>query len=68
MLRNFVEDLQVTFNNDFGISGRLEALKLLQGALKKSELITECFPEFVTEERRVVFEDQKLGFCVCAHV
>jgi len=43
-------------------------LKVVEKVICLPELIGECFPQTVTEERRVLFEDQQFGFCICRHV
>lgn len=52
---------------DFGPAGRRKVGALLAELLKNQDFIAEHLPES-GPERKILYEDSELGFCVCAHV
>jgi predicted metal-dependent enzyme (double-stranded beta helix superfamily) len=54
--------------NDQTSGSPQKILKVVEKVICLPELIVECFPQTVTEERSVLFEDQEFGFCICRHV
>jgi len=67
-LEEFAADCRAALQSDKGPGGRDAVRQHLQRALRdESFLATHLGPD-VTEERSIIYEDEDLGFCICAHV
>ncbi len=67
-LKEFINKCRVSLTGCLNEQGQDEVLKLVKSVIFDKKLISECFPMGVSDERRVLFEDPELGFCVCGHV
>lgn len=67
-LEQFAADCRDALKNDSGPAGIEEVRKHVEKALKDEALVAEYLPEDADKERRVLYEDPELGFCICAHV
>ena len=66
-LAEFVADCRAALENDPGPDGREAVRQHLIRALKDDSFIAEHLPPDADAERRILYEDPKLGFCICAH-
>lgn len=66
-LDQFAADCRAALENDPGPDGREAVRRHLIRALKNDSFISEYLPPDADTERRILHEDPKLGFCICAH-
>ena len=66
-LESFSGDVQRILQADPGRAGREKVRDLMQEALKDEKFISTYINDD-TADRQVIYEDPRLGFCVCAHV
>ena len=67
-LDQFAADCREALQKDPGSEGIEQVRQHVEKALKDSDLVTQYLPEDADQERRVLYEDPELGFCICAHV
>lgn len=67
-LEQFAADCRQALKSDSGPAGIEKVRKHVEKALKDEALVAEYLPEDADKERRVLYEDTELGFCICAHV
>lgn len=67
-LETFAADCRRALASDAGIEGREEVRRCLERALSDAEFLAACLGPDAKSERRVLYEDPDLGFCICAHV
>ncbi len=67
-LDEFATDCRNALKNDSGPDGIEEVRKYVEKALKDENLVAQHLPEDCDQERRVLYEDPELKFCICAHV
>ena len=66
-LEQFAADCKAALKADPGTAGRQKVRDLVSQALKSPGFIAAYIPEG-TPERKVLYEDPELGFCICGHV
>jgi len=66
-LDQFAADCRAALQADPGPAGREAVRKCVQRALKDEAFVAEHIPPTATAERRILYEDPDLGFCICAH-
>ena len=66
-LESFSSECHRILKADPGRSGREQVRDLVQQALKDDRFI-KTYINDATPDRQVIYEDNELGFCVCAHV
>ena len=66
-LQQFSADCHRILKQDPGLGGRQKICELLQEVLKDEEFIAATLTDDVPE-RKVLYEDPELGFCVLGHV
>jgi hypothetical protein len=67
-LEEFATDCRTALTADPGPSGRAAVCKLVERALRDEDFVAAHLPPDAEAERRVLYEDADLGFCICAHV
>lgn len=67
-LDQFAADCRVALLNDDGPDGREQVRQCVERALKDAAFVAEYLGDDATAERRIIYEDTDLGFCICAHV
>ncbi len=67
-LDEFVTDCRAALEADPGPGGRENVRKCLERALRDEAFVASHLGSDATREREVIYEDEKLGFCICAHV
>lgn len=67
-LDQFAADCRQSLKNDSGPTGLEEVRQHVEKALKDEAMVAEFLPDDADKERRVLYEDPELGFCICAHV
>lgn len=67
-LEAFAADCRAALLQDAGPAGREQVRKFVEKALKDDDLIATHLPADCDKERRVLYEDPELKFCICAHV
>ena len=67
-LDEFAADCHNALKKDSSMAGVEEVRKCVEKALKDPDLVAEYLPEDCDQERRVIYEDPELKFCICAHV
>lgn len=67
-LDEFAADCRRALAKDSGPAGIEEVRTYVEKALKDDDLIAEHLPADADKERRVLYEDPDLKFCICAHV
>lgn len=66
-LDQFAADCRAALEHDAGSAGREAVRKHLLRALKDAAFLSEHIPADADSERRILYEDPQLGFCICAH-
>ena len=66
-LEQFASDVRDTLKADPGQLGREKVLDLVRKALHDEEFLAANVPETLPEDRNVIYEDNELGFVICAH-
>lgn len=67
-LDQFAADIRAALTDDAGRTGREAVVRLVERALRDGDFLAEHVPPDASQERRVLYEDPDLGFCICAHV
>lgn len=67
-LEEFAADCRRALQKDSSMAGVEEVRTYVEKALQDADLIAEYLPPDADKERRVIYEDPKLKFCICAHV
>lgn len=67
-LEQFAADCHDVLKKDDGPAGREQVRQLVEKALKDEDFIATHLPADCEQERRVLYEDPDLKFCICAHV
>src|SRR5207247_8495205 len=65
-LENFAAECHKLLAAEPGPKGRQKVCDLLKDALKDPAFVAANIPEG-TPERKIIYEDPKLGFCILAH-
>lgn len=65
-LHTFAADVRAVLEQDDTPHGREHVAALLREALKDRDFVTSLFDDG-SPERKVVYEDAQLGFCILAH-
>ena len=66
-LSQFSADCRAALQADPGPGGREAVRKHLMRALKDDAFVAEYIPPQADAERKILYEDPKLGFCICVH-
>ena len=66
-LDEFAGDCRAALETDAGLGGREAVRQHLMRALTDEQFVAEHIPEEADAERRILYEDPKLGFCICVH-
>ncbi len=67
-LDQFAADCRDALKNNPGPGGIEHVRQYVEKALKDEALVAKYLPEDADKERRVLYEDPELKFCICAHV
>lgn len=67
-LDEFAADCRTALQKDSGPAGIEEVRTYVAKALQDADLVAEYLPPDADKERRVIYEDPELKFCICAHV
>ncbi len=67
-LEEFAKDCHDALAQDNGPGGIEAVRQLVEKALKDEDLVAAYLPPDADEERRVLYEDPELKFCICGHV
>lgn len=67
-LDEFAKDCHDALAQDNGPAGIEAVRQLVEKALKDDDLVATHLPADCDEERRVLYEDPELKFCICGHV
>jgi len=65
-LENFAADCHGALKADPGVGGQEKVCGFVQKALKDPEFVSQHLPDGAAE-RSIIYEDNDLGFCICAH-
>ena len=66
-LAEFAADCRAALANDAGPAGREALRQHVMRALKDESFVAEHIPPDADVERKILYEDPELGFCICAH-
>ncbi|MCZ6647241.1 MAG: hypothetical protein O7B79_13505 [SAR324 cluster bacterium] len=66
-LAEFAADCRAALENDAGPAGREAVRQHVMRALKDESFVAEHIPPYADVERKILYEDPELGFCICAH-
>jgi hypothetical protein len=66
-LEQFAADIHTALQADRNEAGREAVRKLVERALADPEFVGNYVPADSDQERKVLYEDPDLGFCICAH-
>lgn len=66
-LDEFASDIRAALMRDQGPAGVDAVRRLVEKALKDEDLIAKHIPADQVEDRKVIYEDPELEFCICAH-
>ena len=66
-LDQFSGDCRAALQSDTGPDGREAVRQHLLRALKDEAFVAEHIPEGADAERKIIYEDAELGFCICVH-
>lgn len=67
-LEQFAADIRAALTDDAGRKGREAVARLVERVLRDENFLAEHAAPDAAAERRVLYEDSDLGFCICAHV
>lgn len=67
-LDQFAADCKAALKADPGAGGMEACRGFVSKACKDEAFVKEFLPANPDKERRVIYEDADLGFCICAHV
>lgn len=67
-LEEFAADCRSALKSDSGPGGREGVRECVQRALTDEEFLAAHLGAEATAERRILYEDPELDFCICAHV
>src|SRR6516162_4053222 len=66
-LEQFSAECRTILERDLGVEGRKKVCALVQDVLKDDDFIKTYLTDDVPE-RKVLYEDPELGFCILGHV
>lgn len=66
-LEEFAGDCRAALRADDGPEGREAVRQCVERALKDEDFLAAHLSAEMTDERRILYEDPELGFCICAH-
>lgn len=66
-LEQFAADVHDALKVDPGQSGREKVLDFVRKALHDEDFLTANLPDTLPVDRNVIYEDEELGFVICAH-
>ena len=66
-LEQFAADIHETLKADPGPGGQEKVLDYVRKALKDDDFVAANVPESLPEDRNVIYQDEELGFLICAH-
>ena len=66
-LDQFSSDCRAALQSDSGAGGMEAVREHLVRALKDESFVSEHIPEGTDVERKIIYEDPELGFCICVH-
>ena len=66
-LEDFAADCRAALQADDGPLGREAVRQCVVRALKDEDFLATHLSDGMSEERRIIYEDPELGFCICAH-
>ena len=66
-LDEFAADCRAALKSESGPEGREAIRKHLVRALTDEDFVAENIPPDADAERKILYEDPELGFCICAH-
>ncbi len=67
-LDDFAADCRAALSSDSGPAGIEKVRGFVERALGDADLVAKYLPPDADQERRVIYEDPDLKFCICAHV
>jgi len=67
-LEQFAADCRAALEAEPGLDGQEAVRQHVVRALKDEAFLAEHVAEDADQERRILYEDPDLGFCICAHV
>jgi len=67
-LDEFATDCRTALQNNAGEAAYDAVCVHVSRALKDEAFVAEYVPEDADEQRKIIYEDPDLGFCICAHV
>ena len=69
-LQTLADEIRAALEGESGAAGRRRAAAILTGALKDPAFVAEHLKDRAkgADPREVLYEDPKLGFCICGHV
>ncbi len=67
-LEELASDIKGALQKDQGTAGLEEVCGYVSKALNDEDMVATHLPADCEEERRVLYEDPDLKFCICAHV
>jgi len=67
-LQQLAADIRAALERDASSEGRREVCRFVEKALRDEGFVAENFGPDRSKPREVLYEDAKLGFCICAHV
>ena len=66
-LEQFAADIHETLKADPGPGGQEKVLDYVRKALKDDDFVAANVPASLPEDRNVIYQDEELGFLICAH-
>lgn len=67
-LDQFAADCKAALQEDPGLAGQEKCRDYVSKACKDADFIATYLPDNPDKERKIIYEDPDLGFCICAHV
>ena len=67
-LDDLATDCRAALSSDTGVGGREKVRQCVERALRDEAFVAAHLGSEAKEERRILYEDPELGFCICAHV
>jgi hypothetical protein len=67
-LQQLAGDIRQALERDASGEGRRSLCRFVEKALSDEAFLAENFGPDRTKPREILYEDPKLGFCICAHV
>jgi len=66
-LEDFATDCRNALRADPGQSGQEKVMDYVRKALRNEEFVAANVPETLPTDRNVIYQDEELGFLICAH-